>query len=278
MPTVSPAQTLAQLRVVVTRPAHQAAHLCDLIEQAGGIATRHPAIEIAAPSNIQAAQEKLGRLKNFSIAIFTSVNAVEWLFQLAPQPFHWPANVQVAAIGKRTASALKSHAINVNIIPADGFNSESLLQTAVMSSISNRQVAIFKGEGGRALLAPALTQLGASIEEIDLYQRKRPNDGLRNIQQAGKSGNIDLIIVTSNEGLQNLFEMATEKEREWLRSTPLAVISERSAELARNLGFGHEPIVASEASDEGLLASIEQWYADRFRRGIQRGSNHDAGE
>ncbi len=259
------------MRVVVTRPAHQAERLCHLIEQAGGIALRLPVIEIAAPTDIQTAQDKLGQLKNFSLAIFTSANAVEWLFRLVPPTFSWPDHVRVAAIGKRTASLLKAHAIAVDITPEQGFNSESLLQTDAMRSISGKQIVLFKGEGGRTLLATTLTQRGATVENIDLYQRKRPNDGLRNIQQAGKSGNIDLFVVTSNEGLHNLFEMATAEEREWLLKTPLAVISERTAQLARTLGFSHEPLVAHEASDEGLLDSVEQWYADRSRRGIQRG-------
>ena len=271
MPAASPQKRLDQLRVVVTRPAHQADHLCQLIEQVGGTAIRLPVIEITPPSNIQAAQEKLSQLKKFSIAIFTSANAVDGLFKLAPPPFSWPPHLQVAAIGKRTASVLEAHAIPVDIIPDQGFNSEALLKDSAMNAVSGKQIMIFKGEGGRELLAETLSQRGASIETIDLYQRKRPNEGLRNIQQAGKSGSIDLFIVTSNEGLQNLFEMATEAEREWLLKTELAVISERTAQLAKTLGFSHKPVVADEASDEGLLNSIEQWYAGRFRRGIQRG-------
>jgi len=271
MPAASPQKRLDQLRVVVTRPAHQAEHLCQLIEQAGGTAIRLPVIEIAAPNDIQTAQDKLSQLENFSIAIFTSANAADGLFQLAPPTFKWPSQLQVAAIGKRTASCLKAHTIAVNIIPDQGFNSESLLQSAVMNSVAGKKIIICKGEGGRMLLADSLTQRGAHIETVDLYQRKRPNEGLRNIQRAGKSGSIDLFVVTSNEGLQNLFEMATENEREWLLTTPLVVISERTAQLAKTLGFSHKPVVADEASDEGLLNSLEQWYADRFRRGIHRG-------
>jgi len=271
MPAANPQKRLDQLRVVVTRPAHQAEHLCQLIEQAGGIAIRLPVIEITAPTDIQAAQDKLSQLENFSTAIFTSANAVDGLFQLAPPTFKWPTQLQVAAIGKRTASRLKAHAIAVDIIPDQGFNSESLLQSSSMNNISGKKIIICKGEGGRTLLAKTLTQRGAYIETVDLYQRKRPNKGLRNIQQAGKSGSIDLFVVTSNEGLQNLFEMATTNEREWLLKTPLVVISERAAQLAKTLGFSHKPVVACEASDEGLLNSLEQWYADRFRRGVQRG-------
>ncbi len=274
MPTVSPQRRLDRLRVVVTRPAHQAEHLCQLIEQAGGTAIRLPVIEIVTPTNPQIAQNKLSQLKKFSLAIFTSVNAVEWLFRIAPASFNWPSRIAVAAIGKRTASALKAHRINVNIVPDQGFNSESLLSSHAMNALSGQQVVILKGEGGRTLLAETLLQRGASVETIDLYRRKKPNEGLRNIQQAGKSGSIDLFIVTSNEGLQNLFEMATANERAWLLNTALAVISKRTAQLAKTLGFSHPPVVADEASDEGLLNCVEQWYAGRFRRGIQRGDEH----
>jgi len=271
MPAASPSTRLDQLRVVVTRPAHQAEHLCHLIEQAGGTAIRLPVIEIITPDDIQAVQDKLSQLENFSTAIFTSANAVEGLFKLAPPSFSWPQGIQVAAIGKRTASVLSAHSISANILSDQGFNSESLLQSDAMNAVSGKRIMIFKGEGGRKLLSTTLNQRGAYIESIDLYQRKRPAKGLGNIQQAGKSGSIDLFVVTSNEGLQNLFEMATENEREWLLTTPLVVISERTAQLARTLGFRHNSVVAQEASDEGLLNSLEQWYADRFRRGIQRG-------
>ena len=271
MPAASTSKRLDQLRVVVTRPAHQAEPLCQLIEQAGGIAIRQPVIEIVAPSDIQASLDKLGQLENFYAAIFTSANAVDGLIKLAPPSFSWPQNLQVAAIGKRTASALNAHAVSVDIVPDQGFNSEALLQCSTMNAVAGKKIMIFKGEGGRTLLSDTLTQRGAYIETIDLYRRKRPNEGLRNIQPTGKSGSIDLFVVTSNEGLQNLFEMATEKEREWLLTTPLVVISERTAQLAKTLGFKHQPMVAHEASDAGLLNSLEQWYADRFRRGIQRG-------
>jgi len=268
MPAASLSKRLDQLRVVVTRPAHQAEHLCQLIEQAGGTAIRLPVIEIAPPTDIQAAQDKLRQLENFNTAIFTSANAVEGLFKLAPPSFSWPQNIQVAAIGKRTASVLNAHAISVDIVPDQGFNSEALLQSDAMNTVADKKIMIFKGEGGRTLLSKTLNQRGAYIESIDLYQRKRLNKGFRNIQQTGKSGSIDLFVVTSNEGLQSLFEMATENERAWLLTTPLVVISERTAQLAKTLGFSHHSMVAKEASDEGLLNSLEQWYADRFRRGI----------
>jgi uroporphyrinogen-III synthase len=68
--------------------------------------------------------------------------------------------------------------------------------------------------------------------------------------------------VTSNEGLRNLFDMVGKLGREWLRRTPLVVVSVRAAELARELAFKHPPVVAHEASDESLLEALVRWRAE----------------
>ena len=63
-------------RVLVTRPAHQAEALAQLIESAGGVALRLPTVEIAAPADPAALDAVLDRLHEFAYAIFISPNAV----------------------------------------------------------------------------------------------------------------------------------------------------------------------------------------------------------
>ena len=62
-------RALAGLRVLVTRPAHQAEELCALIERAGGIPVRFPTIEIAPPRNVEKLTSLLARLEEFDNAI-----------------------------------------------------------------------------------------------------------------------------------------------------------------------------------------------------------------
>ena len=64
------------LRVLVTRPEHQAESLCRLIEQHGGVAIRCPTLVIAEPRDWTPALAILDRLADYNLAIFTSANAV----------------------------------------------------------------------------------------------------------------------------------------------------------------------------------------------------------
>jgi len=62
---------------------------------------------------------------------------------------------------------------------------------------------------------------------------------------------VEIIIVTSQEGLRNLFAMLDGQS--WLRHTPLVVMSERIRAEAERFGVDAPVFVASAASDEGLL-------------------------
>jgi len=62
------------------------------------------------------------------------------------------------------------------------------------------------------------------------------------------------VVVTSSEGLRNLFEMVGKLGQSWLAKTPLIVPHARIAETARGLGLTN--IVVTEAGDEGILAGL----------------------
>lgn len=66
--------SLSGVRVLVTRPAHQADALCRLIEAEGGTAIRLPLLTIEPRANLAEAQKLLAA--GHDLWIFTSVNAV----------------------------------------------------------------------------------------------------------------------------------------------------------------------------------------------------------
>ena len=59
--------------MLVTRPAHQAKRLCELIEVRGGQAVLHPVLEITEPEDPAVLAHIIERLDDFDIAIFISV-------------------------------------------------------------------------------------------------------------------------------------------------------------------------------------------------------------
>ena len=103
MPTNTPPCNLGGLSVLVTRPAHQAEQLCEMIEQAHGRPVRFPAMEILGPADKHATRRQLDTARHADLLIFVSANAVQYAFPLLPDQL--PFDIDVAAVGNATARA-----------------------------------------------------------------------------------------------------------------------------------------------------------------------------
>lgn len=247
---------LSKLSVLVTRPVHQAEKFCQLIENAGGKAIRFPVITIEAITNNPDLSQQLADITQYDYAIFISTNAVDHAIPHLAQGL--PANINVAAVGKKTAASLKAHGVAVTIVPEHGFNTEALLECAALQTVKDKNIAIFRGVGGRDLLANTLRQRGANVRYIEVYQRilaKQP------LSSATIHQNCDIITVTSQQGLRNLITLCDNTQ--WLFNTPLASNSQRTAELASELGFVSDIIISAEPSDEAMGAIIANWWQSK---------------
>ncbi len=261
MPAHESSAALAGAHVLVTRPEHQAAGLCELIVAAGGRASRLPVIEIAGPADPVAVDAILARLSGFDIAIFVSPNAVErTLARLAPRG--WPGGPRVAAVGQGSAAMLARHGVTVDICPRTRYDSEGLLDEPALQAVEGLRVVILRGDGGRDLLASTLRARGAQVEFAEVYRRAIPAGAEEALQSIAAGAPVDAIVVTSNEGLRNLDRIAGGRLHDWLRARQLIVISARAAALADELGFTHTARVAAEASDAGLFAALQRWRSE----------------
>ncbi|MGD8559632.1 MAG: uroporphyrinogen-III synthase, partial [Gammaproteobacteria bacterium] len=132
--------------VVVTRPAHQADGLCQLVEQHGGTALRFPVLDITGPDDEASVVAMIQRLAEFDMAIFISPNAVQWGMKLAGA---LPPALKIAAVGKGSARELMQRGIEPDIFPSQQFNSEALLAMDAMRDVTDQRIVIFRGVGGR---------------------------------------------------------------------------------------------------------------------------------
>ncbi|MEO5702411.1 MAG: uroporphyrinogen-III synthase [Gammaproteobacteria bacterium] len=246
-------RSLQDVRVLVTRPAHQAQHLCELIQAHGGQAILFPVLEIAEPDDPAALHEIINHLDDFDIAIFISVNAVTHALSLILAHRPLPLHLRLATVGMRTAKELEQFGLCADIFPSEKFNSEALLDLAEMHDVAGKNIVIFRGEGGREFLADTLKQRGATVVYAQVYRRAKPQTDNGTLMNALEQAKVDIITVTSNEGLCNLFDMAGIQGQQRLRQIPLVVLSERTAILARELDFDHPAQVSKSASDDALL-------------------------
>ena len=174
-------QSLLGLGVLVTRPQGQAETFCRLIEEQGGTTIRFPVLEITTPSDPTPLEALISTLDQFDLAIFISINAVEWTLKAIRRDHReLPDSLRLAVIGPTTARALEALGHPPHLMPPPPYNSESLLALPEMEQVTGRRVIIFRGEGGREHLAETLRSRGAVVEYAEAYRRVRPNHDLPN--------------------------------------------------------------------------------------------------
>ena len=253
------ADDLAASTIVVTRPAHQAENLCNLIVEYGGKVIRFPVLEISdppVPLNSSSIHDALAAAK---LVIFISPNAVDYGMKAAESAGGIPDAVKVAAIGQGTAKKLQQWQQPVDVFPSEKFDSEELLAMDELQQVDGQHIVIFRGVGGREHLADTLRQRGATVQYIECYQRVKPDVDSEQLSAALAAESVDAVIVTSNEGLQNLYDMLSPQDQHRLLNVQLFVVSERSRELAQTLGFSKTAIIVDKASDQGIVDSLLKW-------------------
>ena len=213
---------LAGVGVLVTRPAGQAVELVSAIEAAGGRSVMFPVIEIV-PRSPQEIEASLASMKDPDIVIFISRNAVE-------HGLAWSGDGAIAAVGPATAAAVEAAARVVDLRPAVGFDSESLLEEPELKDVRGKKIRIIRGNGGRELLATTLRERGASVDYLEVYSRQAPEYAAAEtaaIAQQLEGGEIDAIVVMSVESLRNLLALLPQSCHRVLAETPLVTPASR---------------------------------------------------
>ena len=213
---------LAGVGVLVTRPVAQAGELVAAVEAAGGRSIVFPVIEIA-PRSPQDVASDLAGLSEPDVVIFVSRNAVE-------HGLAWSGGGAIAAVGPATASAIEAAARVVDIRPASGFDSESLLAEPALTDVRGKTIRIIRGSGGRELLATTLRERGAKVDYLEVYTRRMPRysqaeiDGVTRQLEAGE---IDVAVIMSVETFRNLLALLPDSCRRALAKTRLVTPAAR---------------------------------------------------
>lgn len=252
---------LAGRGIVITRPAHQAQPLADLVRAAGGNPILFPVLEILDAEDLGPLNALIDRLDEFDLAIFISPNAVNKAMNLITARRVLPQRLKVAAIGRGGVKELRHFGVASVIAPAKKFDSEALLELPELTDVAGKQVVIFRGEGGRELLGDTLTARGARVEYAECYRRGKPNLDTAPLMKTWARNELHAITVTSSEGLRNLFDMIGKLGQTWLRKTPLFAPHPRIAATARELGL--TAVIETGPDDEGLIAQLEQYFGGK---------------
>lgn len=242
---------LAGVGVLVTRPRRQAAELIEAIGARGGSAIEFPVIEIV-PRDQSAVAADADDLHDPDITIFVSSNAVH-------HGLDYSASARTAAVGPTTAAALVSAGRNVDIVSADGYDSEHLLAHAALQEVGGKHVRIIRGAGGRELLADTLRDRGAVVDYLEVYARVAPSyaaEQIATLEQQWRAGAVNVVTVMSVESLANLVSLLPEWCVAKLGNTLLVTPASRVIQEALNRFPGIPTTLASGPQASSMVDAI----------------------
>ena len=255
------AKPLNGIGIAITRPVDQAKKLAALISEAGGTPILFPLIEITPLSDYAQFESVIQHIANYDWAIFISSNAVQnGMPRLLKQGI--PTNLKFAAIGPVTATELQSFGVKDVLIPSSHaehgdeskvrFDSESLLALPEMTQVSGKKIMIFRGVGGRDVLAETLKTRGAQVTFAECYQRINPQTNCNLLAQLYAEKKLHGIIVTSSEAMRHLLDLVGDAG--WLRNITLFVNHTRIAELPLQIGL--KVSITNALGDEAMMKKL----------------------
>ncbi|SMN11677.1 Uroporphyrinogen-III synthase [uncultured Candidatus Thioglobus sp.] len=238
------------MNVLLTRPLLQVQPLQSLVRESGHQPILFPTLEIQALTNTPSKN-------HYDALIFISANAVEYGLSVLKSLEH--SHSQVFAVGAATAKKLNQYDIEIEAFPSEKASSEALLALAEVKALTNKDILIFRGKGGRETLKQGLDK-NNSVEYIEVYQRIEsqitPNHHAALTQfLQNKQG---VISITSVENLTSMMTMFKQMsiQTDIIKSYPLVVLSQRIGIVAQSLGFKYIQI-APQTNDQGLIQAIQ---------------------
>lgn len=240
-------------RILITRAQSQANEFADKLLEAGFEPIYFPVIEIKPVEDNVALKQALSKLGCYEWTVFTSVNAVDVVFNQFPS-LNWSESTQVAAIGPRTADALKAYSITPDFVP-DEYVAEAILPG--LGDLRGKWVLMPRAEIARKELPEAICNAGGVPHEITVY-KTLPAQVNAAALEALRAG-VDMLTFTSASTVEN-FVAITQKNKldpfNLPKKPQVACIGPITAQAARQAGF-ENIIVAKEYTTDGLMEIVK---------------------
>ena len=199
---------LAGRRVLVTRAAHQAGKLTDILRELGATPVEVPVLEIQPPHDVARLERAARELDSYDWIILTSANAVSArAIRAAAQKvsFKKMAPLRVAAVGKATADAARTAGLPVEVVP-ENYVAEALVQS-LAGKVEGRHILLARAAVARDVIPDALRAAGATVDVVDAYCNVMPAAAPELLRAALEQG-IAAATFTSSSSVTHLAEAA----------------------------------------------------------------------
>jgi len=221
-------------RVLVTRPAAQAATFIEALRGARLEPVLVPAIEIQLLPEAAGLQQAVGRIDDFQWVVVTSANGAQAILDAAFRAKANLGNPRWAALGAATGAVLRAAGIGIAFEPA---SSTADALAAGIPLVAGDQVAVIRGDLAGNVLATRLRARGATVDDIVGYRtREAPDSSRALLRDAIDAGPISALVFSSGSTVRGLTRLVAAESID-LSGIPAICIGDATAEAARLAGF-----------------------------------------
>lgn len=252
-------------KVLVPRAKAQAGPMSARLIAHGAIPIEVPTISIESPRSPAQMERAIKGLVDgrYQWVVFTSVNAVTAVwekfqeFGLDARSF---AGVRIAAVGHRTAAAIRDLGITPELLPDDTRQNAAGIVDVFPEYIEDldpvNRVLLPRADIGTDVLVDGLIDLGWEVDDVVAYRTVRAAPPSADIRDMIKSGGFDAVCFTSGSTVKNLVGIAGKPHAR----TIIACIGPMAAATAREYGLRVD-VVPERASIPELVDALAEHVA-----------------
>ncbi|MDX1964855.1 MAG: uroporphyrinogen-III C-methyltransferase [Pirellulales bacterium] len=252
------ARPLFGRRILVTRPADQAADLVKLLADQGADCAVQPLIQILPPPDLAALDQAICALatEQYAWIAFSSANGVRYFCERLWQLGHDArafGKTKIAAIGPATGAALGHWHLKGDVMP-DTYEASAMAGAIIQAAggqLADARCLLVRASRGREVLAEQLAAAGGKIEQIVVYESRDLDQPDPQIATDLSEGKFDWMTITSSaiaRAAARLFGSA-------LRQTRLVSISPLTSAVLAELGYP-AALTANEATMPGIVRAL----------------------
>lgn len=197
---------LAGKKVLVPRGEMQAKSFSRLVEKYGGIPVEIPLIAFRPVTDNGLLENCLEALDTYEWLVFTSNTAVDTFFSLIKGDMVLP---KIAVIGKKTKEVLQERGLHVEFVPS-AFVAEVFVEEFAAYINPGMRVLIPKGNLARDYIAEILTEAGARVDEVVIYENYLPEESRCKLVAMLQEKQLDILLFTSSSTVDHFMSVVSE--------------------------------------------------------------------
>ncbi len=240
--------------IVITREESAAKDTIFQLEELGANVISFPTIKIEAISPNEELEKAIKNIKDYSYIVFTSVNGVEIFFEeffKLGGDIRSLGNTKIAAIGPKTAGAIKKYGIKSDLVPGE-YVAEDLTVELKKVLTKDDNILIPRAKIARETMIDDLSKV-CSVKELKIYDTVKSEEDTEEIIEALNELDSYSLLFTSASTFTNFSEILGDKSKEVISNGKIISIGPITSEAIKDSGYK----VYKQARDYTIKGVIE---------------------